>query len=85
MLAFLTNLCEDWRRMRPCECRTEKDVLNLQESNKDIGDYSILIDERLYISLTEQKPGEAPVGSVSMPKSVFDKLFKWYQSEKSNP
>lgn len=66
--------------LKPCDAKTLRAICKLPASYIERGDYSILVDET-GITLTNQPIGEKPVESITLPRAVFDKFVKWYQTE----
>jgi hypothetical protein len=63
--------------LTPCESRTTNQLCSLGRDNVSWGDYWLIIDE-VSVAMAQQKAGEMPVGSVQMPRHVFERFARWY-------
>jgi len=65
------------REMSPAEARTTDQICALGRDNLTIGDFWILADG-YRVTIAKQKPEEAATQSVTVPRSEFNRMVRWY-------
>ena len=65
--------------LAPIEAKTFRQICGLPRDNYTSAGYWILAGAET-IHLAEQKNGEASTQAISVPKSHFDRLVRWYIS-----
>lgn len=65
--------------LTPEQARTERQVCELKRTYVDSGEYWFLMDESS-VTLSHQKIGDAPTGQATLPRHVFEKFVRWYQT-----
>ena len=67
-------------KLSPMKAKSLQDFCKLNRQNFDSGDFWILSNQYT-IFVHEQKSGKPSKQNISIPKSRFDKLIKWYLRE----
>lgn len=70
------------RRLKPIDARTVNQLCSLQRDNLDFKGFWILTDGN-EITICQQKTGETPKATISIPKAVFDRMARWYVTGKA--
>lgn len=65
----------------PRTANTTKKLISMKRDNIDYKGFWILVDED-GVCITEQNVGEKPKASIRIPKTVFNRLVKFYETGK---
>ena len=71
--------------MIPKEARTFTDLLKLTRDNVDGTGWWFMLGEGDEVMFAQQYMGEAPTGTVKIPRKEFDALVRWYTTGKWKP
>lgn len=66
--------------MKPCDAKTDKQICDLRASIVEHGDYSLMLVEGEVV-LSDHPAGREIVEQITLPRAVFEKFVKWYQTE----
>lgn len=65
--------------LTPREARTFDQICSLRRDGASYGDYWIQLEE-MVVTLVEQKIGERPRSITALPRHVFEKFIRWYDT-----
>lgn len=67
--------------MIPSDVKCERDLLRLRESAWDGVNHYMLVNHNGSVTITQQRLGEAPDGSVTIARRTFHAMLDWYHRE----
>lgn len=71
--------------MKPIEANTLNKVCKLKRDNLSTKNFWILLDGGTHIVICKQVVGKPSEGSLTIPKSQFDRLVRWYVTGSPTP
>jgi hypothetical protein len=67
-------------KLTPAEVRTYKNILDLPRDNVSVGNFTLGFNSESETWFLEQAPDERPTQGFYIPRHVFEKFIRWYQT-----
>lgn len=68
------------KKVAPQDARTFKQICELPRDNVSWGDFTIMFSGERDIHISEHAVGASPTQRLTIPRHVFEKFVRWYQT-----